>query len=101
MVENNPAVMNRLATKLGLSSQLHFYDLYFLDESEQLAHILRPALALLVIVPLPPAWDRSRKAEDANKELNTGSRPDEPVIWFKQTIGNDCGSIGLRHCLIN
>ncbi|KAL4860284.1 hypothetical protein BDV12DRAFT_191776 [Aspergillus spectabilis] len=96
MAENNPDVMNQLATKLGLSSELQFYDVYSLDEPEQLAHIPRPALALLVIIPLTPAWDRSRKAEDANKEPYAGSGPDEPVIWFKQTIGHACGSIGLH-----
>jgi ubiquitin carboxyl-terminal hydrolase L3 len=101
MAENNPDVMNQLATKLGLSSELQFYDVYFLDDPEQLAHIPRPALALLVIIPLTPAWDRSRQAEDANKEPYTGSGPDEPVIWFKQTIGHACGSIGLLHSVIN
>ena len=93
--------MNQLATRLGLSSELQFYDVYSLDEPKQLVHIPRPALALLVIAPLTPAWDRSRKAEDANKEPYTGSGPDEPVIWFKQTIGHACGSIGLLHSLIN
>lgn len=101
MAENNPDVMNQLAAKLGLSPELQFYDVYSLDEPEQLAHIPRPALALLVIIPLTPAWDRSRKAEDANKEPYTGFGPDEPVIWFKQTIGHACGSIGLLHSLIN
>ncbi|KAL8745484.1 MAG: hypothetical protein Q9184_007868 [Pyrenodesmia sp. 2 TL-2023] len=102
MLENNPDVMNQLATKLGLSSDLQFYDVYSLDAPELLAHIPRPALALLVIIPLTPAWDRSRKAEDAGKEpYYTGSGPDEPVIWFKQTIGHACGSIGLLHSVIN
>lgn len=101
MAENNPDVMNQLATKLGLSSELQFYDVYSLDDPEQLAHIPRPALALLVIIPLTPAWDRSRKAEDADKAPYTGSGPDEPVIWFKQTIGHACGSIGLLHSVIN
>lgn len=101
MAENNPDVMNQLATKLGLSSELHSYDVYSLNDSEQLAHIPRPALALLVIIPLTPAWDRSRKAEDADKAPYTGSGPDEPVIWFKQTIGHACGSIGLLHSVIN
>tara|TARA_R110002003_G_scaffold95_1_gene7239 strand:- start:16800 stop:17501 length:702 start_codon:yes stop_codon:yes gene_type:complete len=101
MAENNPDVMNQLATKLGLSSELRFYDVYSLNDPEQLAHIPRPALALLVIIPLTPAWDRSRQAEDANKEPYTGSGPDEPVIWFKQTIGHACGSIGLLHSVIN
>ncbi|PYH46453.1 ubiquitin carboxyl-terminal hydrolase [Aspergillus saccharolyticus JOP 1030-1] len=101
MLENNPDVMNQLAAKLGLSSELQFYDVYSLYEPEELAHIPRPALALLVIIPLTPAWNRSRKAEDAEKEPYTGSGPDEPVIWFKQTIGHACGSIGLLHSLIN
>lgn len=93
--------MNQLAATLGLSSDLEFYDVYSLDEPELIAHIPRPALALLVIIPLTPAWDRSRKAEDASKDLYTGSGPDEPVIWFKQTIGHACGSIGLLHSVIN
>jgi ubiquitin carboxyl-terminal hydrolase L3 len=73
MAENNPEVMNRLAKKLGLSSELRFYDVYSLDEPELLAHIPRPGLALLVIIPLTPAWDQSRKAEGADKEPYTGS----------------------------
>ena len=101
MVENNPDVMNQLAARLGLSSELQFYDVYSLDEPELLAHIPRPALALLVIIPLTPSWDESRKAEDADKGHYTGSGPNEPVIWFKQTIGHACGSIGLLHSLIN
>lgn len=101
MVENNPDVMNELAAKLGLSDELEFYDVYSLDEPDLLAHIPRPALALLVIIPLTPAWDRNRIAEDAGKEPYSGSGPDEPVIWFKQTIGHACGSIGLLHSVIN
>jgi len=101
MAENNPEVMNQLASKLGLSPELQFYDVYSLDEPELLAHIPRPVLALLVIIPLTPAWDRNRKDEDADKQPYSGFGPDEPVIWFKQTIGHACGSIGLLHSVIN
>jgi ubiquitin carboxyl-terminal hydrolase L3 len=101
MTENNPDVMNELAARLGLSSELQFYDVYSLDELELLADIPRPVLALLVIIPLTPAWDRNRKAEDADKEPYTGFGSDEPVIWFKQTIGHACGSIGVLHSAIN
>lgn len=101
MLENNPEVMNQLAEKLGLSSDLSFYDVWSLDEPELLAHIPRPALALLVILPFTPAWDKDRQAEDAGKGDYEGHGPDEPVIWFKQTIGNACGSIGFLHCAIN
>ncbi|KAI0124659.1 ubiquitin carboxyl-terminal hydrolase [Xylariales sp. AK1849] len=101
MLENNPDVMNQLATNLGLSDKLGFYDVYSLDEPDLLAHIPRPALALLVIIPLTTAWDKDRKAEDAGKNNYEGVGPEEPVVWFKQTIGNACGSIGLLHCAIN
>ncbi|KAH0019597.1 ubiquitin carboxyl-terminal hydrolase, partial [Aureobasidium melanogenum] len=82
MLENNPDVMDRLAKKLGLSNSLRFYDVYSLDEPELLAHIPRPALALLVIIPLTAAWDQNRKAGDEHKEAYTGCGSDEPVIYL-------------------
>lgn len=93
--------MNALAAKLGLSPSLAFYDVYSLDSQDELNHIPRPAFALLVIIPLTPAWAADRIAEDANKGPYTGYGENEPVIWFKQTIGNACGSIGLLHSVIN
>ncbi|KAK0621980.1 ubiquitin carboxyl-terminal hydrolase [Bombardia bombarda] len=90
-----------IGSKAGPIPELQFYDVYSLDDPSQLAHIPRPALALLVIIPLTPAWDQNRQAEDATMEPYTGSGPDEPVIWFKQTIGHACGSIGLLHSAIN
>lgn len=93
--------MNALKAKLGLSEELEFYDVYSLDEPDLLAHIPRPAHALLVIIPMTEAWNEERKTEDADKQDYTGCGPDEPVIWFKQTIGNACGSIGLLHSVIN
>ncbi|KAH8891031.1 cysteine proteinase [Thozetella sp. PMI_491] len=102
VLENNPEVMNLLAAKLGLSDELAFYDVYSLDEPELLTHIPRPVLALLVIIPFTAAWDRDRCAEDADRPaVYPGAGPEEPVIWFKQTIGHACGSIGLLHCAIN
>ncbi|ROW11279.1 hypothetical protein VMCG_01368 [Cytospora schulzeri] len=101
ILENNPEVMNSLKKRLGLSDDLQFYDVYSLDEPELLAHIPRPAHALLVIIPLTKVWDEERKNEDAVEEDYAGFGEDEPVIWFKQTIGNACGSIGLLHSVIN
>ncbi|KAK3937059.1 ubiquitin carboxyl-terminal hydrolase [Diplogelasinospora grovesii] len=90
--------MNALAKKLGLSEDLAFYDVYSLDEPDLLAHIPRPAYALLVIIPLTAAWDANRQVEDSSYTRQEGN---PPVIWFKQTIGHACGSIGLLHCAIN
>ncbi|KUI66337.1 Ubiquitin carboxyl-terminal hydrolase isozyme L3 [Cytospora mali] len=101
ILENNPEVMNALKERLGLSDDLQFYDVYSLDEPELLAHIPRPAYALLVIIPLTEVWDEERKTEDSAKEDYAGFGEDESVIWFKQTIGNACGSIGVLHSVIN
>lgn len=102
ILENNPAVMNRLAEDLGLdTSTLSFYDIYSLTEPDLLAFIPRPVVALLVIIPLTPTWHEARTAEDKDKPEYAGYGDQDPVIWFKQTIGNACGSIGLVHCLLN
>lgn len=93
--------MDELSHRLGLSTELGFFDVYSLDDPELMAHIPRPVLALLVIIPLTPSWDKDREAEDDGKREYEGAGPGEPVIWFKQTIGNACGSIGLVHCAIN
>ncbi|KAK7737448.1 hypothetical protein SLS53_006521 [Cytospora paraplurivora] len=93
--------MDALSKRLGLSDDVQFYDVYALDEPELLAHIPRPAHALLVTIPLTKVWDDERKTEDAAKQEYAGFGAGEPVIWFKQTIGNACGSIGLLHSAIN
>lgn len=94
-------VMNALASKLGLSGALQFYDVYSLDGPELIDHIPRPCYALLVIIPLTRAWDHDRRAEHAGMGDYEGVGDVEPVIWFKQTIADACGSIGLLHCAIN
>ncbi|KNG46037.1 ubiquitin carboxyl-terminal hydrolase isozyme l3 [Stemphylium lycopersici] len=102
VLENNPDVMNHLAHDLGLDTDaVSFHDVYSLTDPDMLAFIPRPVLALLVIIPLTPTWHKARTAEDRDKAEYTGKGADEPVIWFKQTIGNACGSIGLVHCLLN
>lgn len=101
ILENNPSVMNHLARTLGLDPSLSFYDVYSLTDPDLIAFIPRPVHALLVIIPLTEGWHQERKAEDEGKGEYEGKGEDEPVIWFKQTIGNACGSIGLTHCLLN
>jgi ubiquitin carboxyl-terminal hydrolase L3 len=101
VLENNPEVMNSLARSLGLDDSLSFYDIYSLTDPDLLAFIPRPVYALLVIIPLTPTWNESRQIEDKDKGDYEGKGEQEPVIWFKQTIGNACGSIGLVHSILN
>lgn len=101
ILENNPVVMDHLARALGMDDALSFYDIYSLTEPELLAFIPRPVYALLVIIPFTPTWHEARTTEDKDKGDYTGKGEDQPVIWFKQTIGNACGSIGLVHSILN
>ncbi|KAL9125188.1 MAG: hypothetical protein Q9217_005572 [Psora testacea] len=100
-LENNPDVMSSLVHKLGLSSDLSWHDVYSLDDPSLLAFVPRPAHALLLVFPVSKAYDTARTEEDNNLPDYTGSGLDEEVLWFKQTIGNACGLVGLLHAVCN
>ncbi|GAD95234.1 ubiquitin C-terminal hydrolase L3 [Paecilomyces variotii No. 5] len=100
-LENNPEVMSHLVHKLGLSRSFGFTDVYSIDEPDLLAFVPRPAHALLLVFPVSPTYEASRVAEDSPLPEYTGSGPSEPVMWFKQTIRNACGLIGLLHAVSN
>lgn len=93
--------MNSLVYKLGLSKKLSFTDVYSIDDPDLLAFVPRPTLALLLIFPVSDTYEKFRAEEDSSKPEYEGSGPDEPVIWYKQTIGNACGLIGLLHGVSN
>lgn len=93
--------MNRLGHKLGLSPSLSFVDVYSLTEPSLLAMVPRPVLALLFLYPGTVLSARDLAMELDDQEQYDSCGPDEPVLWFHQTIGHACGLIGLLHCLTN
>jgi ubiquitin carboxyl-terminal hydrolase L3 len=93
--------MNSLIHKLGLSRKLGFQDVFSIDEPELLAFVPRPAYALLLIFPVSEAYEAFRRSEDSSKEEYDGSGEGESVVWYRQTIGNACGLIGLLHGVSN
>ena len=98
-LENNPEVFTDLVHRLGVSPRLGFYDIYGL-EPELLDFIPKPVHALIFIAPAD-VYHRVRE-NDGSKELTyDGSGEQEPVIWFKQTIGHACGLIALLHTVSN
>ena len=100
-LENNPDVMNSLIHSLGLSTSLAFQDVFSIDDPELLEFVPRPAHALLLIFPVSPVYEKARQEEDASKSEYDGSGEGEKVLWFRQTIGNACGLIGLLHAVGN
>ncbi|GLA83079.1 ubiquitinyl hydrolase 1 [Aspergillus tubingensis] len=100
-LENNPEVMTHLVRQLGLSPTLGFTDVWSIDSPDLLAFIPRPSYALLLVFPVSAAYEATRRTEDAPLPEYTGSGANEPVMWFKQTIRNACGLIGLLHAVSN
>ncbi|KAF1990777.1 cysteine proteinase [Aulographum hederae CBS 113979] len=100
-LENNPEVMTSLLHKLGLSQSLQFHDVFSIDDPELLGFVPRPAHALLLIFPVSETYEKFRREEDEQKEEYAGSGEGESAVWFKQTIGNACGLIGVLHAACN
>ncbi|KAH8681168.1 hypothetical protein BX600DRAFT_374994 [Xylariales sp. PMI_506] len=100
-LEANPELMTNLLHKLGLSNALQVHDVYSITEPELLAFIPRPALALLLVFPVSAVYESQRLAEDSALPEYTGKGDHEPVVWFKQTIRNACGMMGLLHAVSN
>lgn len=99
--ENNPEVMSSLVHKLGLSKDLSWHDVYSLDDPSLLDFVPRPAHALLLVFPVSKAYQKSRAEEDESLPEYAASGSQEEVLWFKQTIGNACGLMGLLHAVCN
>lgn len=101
LAENNPEVMSSLVHTLGLSSELSWHDVYSLDDPSLLGFVPRPSHALLLVFPTSAAYEKARADEDESKPDYSGAGPEEEVLWFKQTIGNACGLMGLIHATCN
>ena len=99
--ENNPEVMTSLVHKLGLSPELAWHDVYSLDDPSLLDFVPRPAHALLLVFPVSAAYDKAREKEDSSLPDYAGTGPEEEVLWFRQTIGNACGLMGILHATCN
>jgi ubiquitin carboxyl-terminal hydrolase L3 len=93
--------MTTLVHKLGLSKQLAFVDVYSLTDPDMLAFVPRPALALLLVFPVSPSYEKFRAEEDAALPEYNKKGDDEDPVWFKQTIRNACGMMGLLHAVAN
>lgn len=100
-LEANPQLMTTLVHKLGVSPALELHDVYSLTDPDLLAFIPRPALALLLVFPVSAVYESHRMAEDSIADEYNRKGEAEPVIWWKQTIRNACGMMGLLHAVSN
>ena len=100
-LECNPEVMTNLAHTLGVSKDLAFHDLYSLTDRD-LIDIIPDPLALLFVYPdTTTAHSFQADFKASTEPIYNKAGPDEPVVYFRQTIRNACGLIGLLHCTTN
>lgn len=100
-LEANPELMTNLIHTFGVSPALQVHDVLSLQDPDLLAFVPRPALALLLVFPVSAAYESARLAEDATLPDYAGKGDGEPVVWFRQTIRNACGLMGLLHATCN
>lgn len=103
-LESNPEVFNELIHVMGVKDRVGFHDVYSLDE-ELLAFVPRPVYALILTFPVSQTYEKYR--EEADKNLaddyyaEISGTDKETAVWFRQTIGNACGTMAILHALAN
>ena len=101
-LESDPVLLTEYARTLGLSPSLAFHDIYTISDPDLLSFVPRPVHALLFCFPITEVYENYRKQQDEGKELDIGeNRTEGDVIWFRQTIGNACGTMGVIHAISN
>ncbi|KAI5805128.1 hypothetical protein EDC01DRAFT_610636 [Geopyxis carbonaria] len=100
-LECNPELMTSLVHTLGVSKKLSFVDVYSLTELDLLEFVPRPAYALLLVFPISSSYETARREEDSTIKDYNGKGEEEDPVWFKQTIRNACGMIGVLHAISN
>lgn len=100
-LESNPELYSSWSSSMGLdTSKYAFVDIYGLDD-DLLAMVPQPVEAVLLLFPVTKEYEQKRKEEDSRMESFVGPEKQGDMIWFKQTIGNACGTIGLLHSIAN
>jgi ubiquitin carboxyl-terminal hydrolase L3 len=101
-IESDPTILTEYTHALGLSSTLAFHDVYSISDPDLLAFLPRPVLALLLVFPVTEVYETYRAEQDKGKELYMAEdRVDGDILWFRQTIGNACGTMGIIHAVSN
>ena len=101
-LESDPAIITQYTQALGLSPSLAFHDVYSISDPDLLSFVPRPVHALLLVFPVTEVYEDYRIEQDKGKDLYMGDNPvDGDIVWFRQTIGNACGTMGVIHSVFN
>ncbi|RIA99117.1 ubiquitin carboxyl-terminal hydrolase isozyme L3-like protein [Glomus cerebriforme] len=100
-LESNPQVMSNYVHKLGVSQAWAYTDVWgkCLD-NELLSMIPQPVKAVVFLFPITENYERDNK-KDLEQIQEKKQTVSPNVVFFRQTIPNACGTIGLLHSLAN
>lgn len=93
--------MTKLAHQLGVPTSYKFHDLYSFEDPDLISLVPRPANAILFIYPFHHEASDHRDSEISQQAEYNGKGPNEPVLFFRQSIIHACGLFGLIHCITN
>ncbi|KAI8060052.1 hypothetical protein BC940DRAFT_312862 [Gongronella butleri] len=101
-LEANPDVWNKIIHDNGVASNWSFCDVFGFDP-ELLAFVPQPVEALIFLFPITDAYEAHRRETNAQIKAKqpTVFEDTKHIHFFKQTISNACGMIGLLHALAN
>jgi ubiquitin carboxyl-terminal hydrolase L3 len=99
-LESNPEVINKYVQNIGINTDLfEFTDIYGLD-SELLAMVPKPCIAVLLLFPVTKLYQEYRDKQI--EILKKNSQTVNPNVYFtRQTVSNACGTVALIHALAN
>jgi len=98
-LESNPDVMNKFLIKMGISDEWRMVDVFGLD-SEALAWVPRPVLAVILLFPCSERFYKHAAEQQKQIEAN-GQKLSKDLYYLKQMVSNACGTIALLHCIAN
>ncbi|KDN52941.1 cysteine proteinase [Tilletiaria anomala UBC 951] len=100
-LESDPELFTAWAHKMGLQEgTFQYYDVFGLDDA-LLDMVPSPAEAVLLLFPVSKEYEEKRLEDDKDIDEAATAEATGDSLWFKQTIGNACGTMGLLHSLAN
>ena len=70
-------------------------------DPELLAFVPKPVKAVLILFPVTVNYEQHRKTEDVEIRQAGKHEFGKDLLYFRQTIGNACGTYALLHGLAN
>ena len=94
-LESDPEIFTELMHDLGASSNLQFIDVWSLEDDD-IGFTPRPVLALILILPPCPIYEKQRDTRNLTTHDESGE-----VVWMKQKVNNACGLYSIIHSVCN